>query len=353
VNPSTGNLSPSEASRRLGVSTKALRLYETRGLLMPGRTETGWRVYSPREMTRAAEIVALRSLGLSLAQIARILGGDSRALEPALATHQVQMEGQLRSLASAVDRVRALRAGLAQGLEPSVGDLKRPTESASGIGVAFNLPWPWGGEMFELRDIRALTYIVGPLGSGKTRLAQCLAEELPGAAFLGLDRAADSGAAARALMDANPALAARVTARLRLLADAGATMTADLVTLIAELEVEGPAALVIDLVEQGLDRATQEALIDDLRQRASCARPLFLMTRSNAILDFADMGADEAIILCPANHSPPTQVTPYPGAPGYEAVGTCLASPDVRARTEGIIAWRRTQEVKQGSSEGR
>ena len=27
-------------------------------------------------------------------------------------------------------------------------------------------------------------------------------------------------------------------------------------------------------------------------------------------------------------------------AAGYEAVATCLASPEVRARTEGVIAWR-------------
>ena len=52
------------------------------------------------------------------------------------------------------------------------------------------------------------------------------------------------------------------------------------------------------------------------------------------------VGPDETIILCPANHSPPTQVAPFPGAPGYEAVATCLASPEVRARTEGVIAWR-------------
>jgi hypothetical protein len=52
------------------------------------------------------------------------------------------------------------------------------------------------------------------------------------------------------------------------------------------------------------------------------------------------VGANEAIILCPANHSPPTRVAPYPAAPGYEAVATCLASPEVRARTEGVIAWR-------------
>jgi len=63
------------------------------------------------------------------------------------------------------------------------------------------------------------------------------------------------------------------------------------------------------------------------------------MTRSCAILDLAAVGPDEAIILCPANHSPPIQVAAHPGAPGYEAVATCLASPEVRARTEGMRAW--------------
>ena len=65
-----------------------------------------------------------------------------------------------------------------------------------------------------------------------------------------------------------------------------------------------------------------------------------MLTRSSAILDLTAVGSDEAIILCPANHSPPTYVVPYPGTPGYEAVATCLASPEVRARTEGVIAWR-------------
>jgi hypothetical protein len=89
-----------------------------------------------------------------------------------------------------------------------------------------------------------------------------------------------------------------------------------------------------------LDRATQGALIAHLRRRQAGNPPLFLLTRSSAILDLAAVGPDEAIILCPANHSPPTRVAPYPGAPGYEAVATCLAPPEVRARTEGVIAWR-------------
>jgi hypothetical protein len=28
------------------------------------------------------------------------------------------------------------------------------------FSVAFDLPWPWGGERFELRDVRPLNYII-------------------------------------------------------------------------------------------------------------------------------------------------------------------------------------------------
>src|SRR6187455_1567013 len=91
-------LNASAAARQLGVSTKALRLYEERGLISPRRTAAGWRAYGPGEMARAAEIVALRALGLSLAQVTRVLGGDPRGLEPALAAHQATLEGRIREL---------------------------------------------------------------------------------------------------------------------------------------------------------------------------------------------------------------------------------------------------------------
>ena len=42
-------LNPSEAARRLGISTKALRLYEQRGLLTPVRSAAGWRAYGADE----------------------------------------------------------------------------------------------------------------------------------------------------------------------------------------------------------------------------------------------------------------------------------------------------------------
>ena len=333
-------LNPSEAARRLGVSAKALRLYEQRGLIAPVRTAAGWRAYGPDEMARGAEIAALRELGLSLSQVARVLEGDSESLEPALAAHQAALEGRVHQLVDAADKVRRLRADHVGGRAPDPRELARLLRPASSFSVVFDLPWPWGGERFELQDVRSLNYIIGPLGSGKTRLAKCIAETLPGAAFLGLDRLAQEGAAARALLDRDPALKSRVDRTLAWLVEDGATISGALVCLLAGLETEGPTILVIDMLEQGLDKATQEALIARLRRRGSGFRPLFLLTRSSSILDLDAAGNDESIILCPANHSPPSIVRPYPGFPGFEAVATCLASPEVRARTEGVMAWR-------------
>jgi len=56
------------------------------------RTAAGWRAYGPDEMARVAEIAALRELGLSLSQVARVLEGYSESLEPALAAHQAALE---------------------------------------------------------------------------------------------------------------------------------------------------------------------------------------------------------------------------------------------------------------------
>jgi DNA-binding transcriptional MerR regulator len=334
------HLSASEAAHQLGVSAKALRLYEKRGLLAPVRTVAGWRAYGPDQTARAAEIVGLRALGFSLAQVERVLTGDAQGLELALTAHQARLEAQLRQLTATVEKVRTLRGDIARGKAPTAGELARLAKPATEPIVAFDLPWPWGGERFELREIRPITYITGPLGSGKTRLAQHLAEVLPHAAFLGLERLADGDTAAQGKLAADAALGARVEQAMAWLEEDGASPSDALVALLVGLEAEHPAALVVDMIEQGLDEATQEAVIAHLRRRGAEGRPLVLLTRSCAILDLDAVGPDEAIIYCPANHSPPIRVAPYPGAPGYEAVATCLAPPDVRARTEGVIAWR-------------
>lgn len=326
-------MNASDAASRLGVSVKALRLYEQQGLVSPGRSDAGYRLYGPADMARAAKVVALRALGLSLAQVAGVLDGDPASLKTALATHETALDNDIQALVHKLDKVHRIQADLVQGQMPSGGALTGLLGQQPEISAAFALPWPWGGEWFELRDMRPLNYIIGSLGSGKTRLAQRLAQVLRNTAFLGLDRLDDGCAVAKVRLQADAALQARVNGVREWLVGEGATESDALLALLVGLEAEGPDVVVVDMVEQDLDQATQQALIAHLRHRAKRAgRPLFLMTRSTAILDLGAVGPEEAILLCPANHSPPCRVAPYPGAPGYEAVAMCLASPAVRER---------------------
>jgi DNA-binding transcriptional MerR regulator len=323
-------LSPVDAARRLGVSAKALRLWEERGLIAPGRTAAGWRAYGPDEMARAAEIVALRALGLSLAQVSRVLAGDAAGFEPQLAAHEARLAERLMETSAAIGRVREMRAQIAAGARVSVAELAGLRQPGPDVIAAFDLPWPWGGERFELRGGCALTWIVGPLFSGKTRLARKIAETVPGAVFVGLERPP---------MELDAEHAARVARTIGWVVEDGAVESGALLALAGALEAEAPRAFVVDLIEQGLDEATQQALAAWLRGRSD-GRPVFAMTRSSAMLDLASVGADEAMILCPANHAPPMFVAPFAGAPGYEVLASCLGPPDVRARAEGVVAVR-------------
>ncbi|WP_204331307.1 MerR family transcriptional regulator [Geodermatophilus sabuli] len=61
-------------SRRAGISARMLRHYDAVGLVSPtGRTDGGYRDYSPADIRRLFHVEALRSLGLSLRDLRRAL----------------------------------------------------------------------------------------------------------------------------------------------------------------------------------------------------------------------------------------------------------------------------------------
>lgn len=81
---------PSEAGGRLttgafrtatGLSTKALRLYDSSGLLVPEEVDphSGYRYYAPEQVGRAQRVALLRRAGMPLARIRTLLEVDGAA----------------------------------------------------------------------------------------------------------------------------------------------------------------------------------------------------------------------------------------------------------------------------------
>lgn len=71
----TDSLDIAEVVRRTGLSSRALRYYEARGLVAPLRTASGRRVFGKAELARLHQITILKAAGLSLSQMADLFSG--------------------------------------------------------------------------------------------------------------------------------------------------------------------------------------------------------------------------------------------------------------------------------------
>jgi phosphoribosylaminoimidazole-succinocarboxamide synthase len=116
-------LSPSQTARRLGVGVRALRLYERRGLVCPGRTQAGWRAYGPTEIERLHQVLTLKSLGLSLARITQLLGGRVADLPALLALQEDVLTARINDLQRARKSVQAARTKVSRDSRLSLEDL--------------------------------------------------------------------------------------------------------------------------------------------------------------------------------------------------------------------------------------
>lgn len=125
------HLSPAETAKRLGVSQKALRLYESHGLLQPLRTQSGWRVYGAKEIARLHQILSLKGLGLPLSKIAELLSQRPVSLDRLLEAQERALSDEHGRVNRALSLVKKARAKLAAGNALSVDDLIQLTKETT------------------------------------------------------------------------------------------------------------------------------------------------------------------------------------------------------------------------------
>lgn len=116
-------LTAAECAARIGLTVRALRVYERHGLLAPRRTEKGWRLYGAVEIARLHEILALKQLGLSLARIAQLLEDRANDLDRALAMQETSLLAMKRATERGLALVAVARNRLAAGEALSVTEL--------------------------------------------------------------------------------------------------------------------------------------------------------------------------------------------------------------------------------------
>jgi MerR family transcriptional regulator, thiopeptide resistance regulator len=116
-------IGPGETARRLGVTAKALRVYERERLIRPARTAAGWRVYGPEHLARLHLIVVLRDLGLPLKAVRGLLSQKTPSLVALLTVQQEALEAKRARIDRAIGLLTDARADLAAGRALSLDDL--------------------------------------------------------------------------------------------------------------------------------------------------------------------------------------------------------------------------------------
>ncbi|WP_295797718.1 MerR family transcriptional regulator [uncultured Microbulbifer sp.] len=104
----------SQAAKQAGLTSKALRYYESVSLVIPGRNPNGYREYSPAEVETLRFIQRARSSGFSVEEVGELL---QLYRNPARRSHDAkllvrekieQVEEQLRNLKEMRSNLRAL-----------------------------------------------------------------------------------------------------------------------------------------------------------------------------------------------------------------------------------------------------
>jgi DNA-binding transcriptional MerR regulator len=121
-------LTVTELAHQLGVTARAIRFYEDKGLISPSRVGAT-RVYSRREHARMQLILRGKRLGFSLRDIKQFL--DLYDVDPA---HAEQMRQLLARVRHRIDELEKTRAAVTETLV-ELHDIEKQTADALQIKV--------------------------------------------------------------------------------------------------------------------------------------------------------------------------------------------------------------------------
>jgi DNA-binding transcriptional MerR regulator/ribosomal protein S18 acetylase RimI-like enzyme len=132
-------LGPAEFSAATGLSVKALRLYDERGLLVPARVEqsTGYRRYTEDQIATAGRIALLRRAGIGLADIARFLARPTAAVIDRWLADLAAETGARRRALDALAFALGFDTSLPK--DPAMAVIIRPVDSPAELVTAFDV----------------------------------------------------------------------------------------------------------------------------------------------------------------------------------------------------------------------
>lgn len=114
-----------DLAKEFGVTLRALRFYEDRGLLSP-RREGSTRIYSADDRARLARILAAKKLGFTLTEVRAMLAKDAGAAAAELPLSEEQIETQIAHL----ERQREEIAEALAELRARLTDLRARSQAA-------------------------------------------------------------------------------------------------------------------------------------------------------------------------------------------------------------------------------
>ena len=105
-------LSITEVCRRTGLSARALRFYEARGLVAAQRSAAGQRRYGASEVARLHQVTVLKRAGFSLAQIAALTGDGWLDLDRLIVAQVADLAARRAAIDEALAGLRAAQRAL-------------------------------------------------------------------------------------------------------------------------------------------------------------------------------------------------------------------------------------------------